>query len=89
MTLKEYLKEKDREDFALKIGTTKNYLNLLACGSRRPSPELALKIEQATGKQVTRLELLYPDSDADPDSPIPKNSGGEESASRDSEGADR
>ena len=60
MRLKDYLKGKDREEFAKEIGTTKNYLNLLVCNSRRPSPELAQKIEQATNGAVTRMELLYP-----------------------------
>ena len=62
MTLNKYLKRKDREFFAGLIGTTKNYVNLLACGSRRPSPELALKIEKATKGEVTVLELLFPNS---------------------------
>lgn len=61
MKLKEYLKGKDRAEFAKDVETTENYINLLACNSRRPSPELALKIEQATGGAVTRLELLYPE----------------------------
>lgn len=61
MELKTYLKNKSRVDFAQLIGTTKNYVNLLVCNQRRPSPELALRIEQATGGQVSRLELLYPE----------------------------
>lgn len=60
MKLNQYLKRKNREVFADLIGTTKNYVNLLACGSRRPSPELALKIEKATKGEVTVLELLFP-----------------------------
>ncbi|MCK4828582.1 helix-turn-helix domain-containing protein [bacterium] len=60
MRLKDYLKGKDRKEFAEQIGTTKNYVNLLVCNSRRPSPELALKIEQATNGAVNKLELLYP-----------------------------
>lgn len=60
MDLKQYLKGRDREEFAKQIGTTKNYLNLLVCGSRRPSPELAAKIEEASEGAVTRMELLYP-----------------------------
>lgn len=62
MTLKQYLKlkKKDRQWFAEKIGTTKNYVNNLACGAR-PSPELALKIEKATAGKVTRDELLFPE----------------------------
>lgn len=60
MDLKTYLKGKDRKKFADLIGTKKSYINLLACNASRPSPELALKIEQATNGEVTRLELLYP-----------------------------
>jgi DNA-binding transcriptional regulator YdaS (Cro superfamily) len=56
-----YLKGKSREEFAAKIGTTFNYVNLLAAGARRPSPELALKIEKATGGKVTRDEVLFPE----------------------------
>ena len=61
MTLREYFKNKDRETFAQKIGTTKNYLNLLICGSRFPSRKLALKIEKESEGKVTILELLYPE----------------------------
>lgn len=61
MKLKDYLKGKDRSVLAREVKTTKNYVNLLACGSRRPSPELALLIEQATGGAVTLRELLFPD----------------------------
>lgn len=62
MKLKEYLKGKSRKKFAVLVGTTKSYIDLLCCGQRRPSPELALKIDQATKGQVTRMELLYPDN---------------------------
>ncbi len=61
MDLKTYLKGKDRAAFAILVGTTKNYINLLACGARRPSPDLALKIEQMTNGEVTRDELLFPE----------------------------
>jgi len=61
MQLREYLKGKDRKEFACKIGTTKNYVNLLACMDRRPGPNLAARIEQATDGQVSRMELLYPE----------------------------
>jgi len=66
MYLKDYLKSKNRDEFAKLVGTTKNYINLLTCGSRRPSPKLALKIEQATNSEVTRMELLYPDTTHQP-----------------------
>ncbi len=60
-TLKKYLKGKSRESFAHDIGTTKNYVNLLVVRLRRPSPDLALRIEQATGGQVTRDMMLFPE----------------------------
>jgi len=59
--LNAFLKGKSREDFAKKVGTTKNYINLLVTDQRRPSPGLALRIQNATGGHVTVLELLYPD----------------------------
>jgi DNA-binding transcriptional regulator YdaS (Cro superfamily) len=61
MDLKQYLKGKDRNNFATQLGTTKNYINLLACLARRPSPDLALRIEEATGGAVSRMDLLYPE----------------------------
>lgn len=64
MKLKEFLKNKNREQFAKIIHTTKNYVDQLCAEIRRPSPELALKIEKATGKEVTVLELLYPNEKA-------------------------
>lgn len=59
--LKNYLKGRNREEFASRIGTTKNYVNLLVTGARRPSPDLALRIQEATDGNVTVWELLYPD----------------------------
>jgi DNA-binding transcriptional regulator YdaS (Cro superfamily) len=61
MDLKQYLKGKDRNNFATQLGTTKNYINLLVCRARRPSPDLALRIEEATGGAVSRMDLLYPE----------------------------
>ena len=61
MNLKEYLKGKNKDNFAQQIGTTVNYLRLLIYGIRRPSPELAKKIEEATHGKVSRWELLYPE----------------------------
>ena len=60
MVLKQYLKGRDRALFAAKIGTTKNYINLLTCGARRPSPDLALLIEMESEGAVNRMELLFP-----------------------------
>jgi len=61
MDLKNYLKNKNRNEFALSVGTTLNYLKILMYDkNRRPSPTLALKIEQATGGAVSFRELLLP-----------------------------
>lgn len=46
--------------FSESLGIHYMYLNQIANGIRRPSPELALKIEQATDGQVTLRELLFP-----------------------------
>ena len=48
-------------DLADLLGVTPACISQIIGGSRRPSPDLALKIEQATDGQVTRIELLYPD----------------------------
>jgi len=61
MNLKTYLKDKNDEEFAAAIGTTWKYLFQLKYNKRRkPSPKLALKIQEATGGQVTVMELLFP-----------------------------
>jgi plasmid maintenance system antidote protein VapI len=57
MDLKQFLKGKDRKNFAIQLGTTKNYINLLVCRARRPSPDLALRISELTGIPV--MDLLF------------------------------
>ena len=47
-------------DFAAEVGCSESMLSLINSGNRRPSPELALRIEQQTGQIVTRDELLFP-----------------------------
>lgn len=51
-------------DFAKTVGCNQSHISLLCQKKRRPSPELALEIEKATGGKVTVLELLYPDQKA-------------------------
>lgn len=51
----------NQKRLALAIGTHPVYLNAILRGRRRPSPDLALRIEEATGGAVTRMELLYPE----------------------------
>ena len=62
MKLKNYLKYKNLtiSRFAFEAKLKQPHLSLIINGSRRPSPELALKIEEATKGEVTVLELLFP-----------------------------
>lgn len=52
--------QKNQTEFAKEIEIHPVYLNAIIRHRRRPSPELALRIEQATDGAVTRMELLYP-----------------------------
>lgn len=63
MNLKTYLKKTGTTTamLAAKIAVAQSYVSQLALMNRRPSPDLALKIEQATNGEVTRMELLYPE----------------------------
>ena len=61
MQLKEYLKSKNRAEFAAEVGTTLNYINNICTNPTLAGKALALRIEQATGGAVSRLELLYPE----------------------------
>jgi len=60
MSKKNTLKRTQRE-IAEEIGVHAVHLNAVLRGRSRPSASLALRIEQATGGAVTRMELLYPD----------------------------
>lgn len=64
MDLKSYLKGKSRREFAEKIGTSLNYINNLCQRPSQAGKNIALRIEQATGGAVTRMELLYPEKEA-------------------------
>ena len=48
-------------DFSVLVDCSVSMLYHINSGARRPSPDLAFKIEQATGGQVTRDELLFPE----------------------------
>jgi transcriptional regulator with XRE-family HTH domain len=64
MELKDYLK-KNRlklKNFCDETGLNYGYLRHISNKRRIPSPEMALRIEIATGGNVDRLELLYPNS---------------------------
>jgi plasmid maintenance system antidote protein VapI len=64
MNLKQYLQTSDtkRKDFCSSLGIHYQHLNNILRGKRNPSADLALRIEEATGGAVTRMELLYPDA---------------------------
>ena len=63
-SLTKYLKDNDESQqcFAERVGIHQSTVSRILNNTFRPSPELALKIEQATGGQVTRMEILYPQS---------------------------
>jgi len=50
-----------QKKFAQIIGVTPAHLCFIEKGIRRPSPELAARIEKATQGKVSRWELLYPE----------------------------
>ncbi len=56
-----YRKEKEitRTQMAHLIGCHVSYVGHIEEGRRRPSPEMALAIEQATGGEVTATALLF------------------------------
>ena len=58
--LRAHTKEENTE-FAKKVGTSLMYLEQLGMGIRKPSSALAKKIHLASGKQVDKMELLFPD----------------------------
>jgi transcriptional regulator with XRE-family HTH domain len=60
MNLKQYFKDEpygSKKEMAEHLGITQTWLGLLIKKSRQPSPELAKRIEKATGKLVTAKEL--------------------------------
>jgi hypothetical protein len=62
MTIKSYLKKNNltMAEFCRKNKFPYHHIRHIKQGRSRPSPELALRIEKATGGKVDRLELLYP-----------------------------
>jgi DNA-binding transcriptional regulator YdaS (Cro superfamily) len=60
MNLKQYFKDEPygaKKEMAEYLGITPTWLGLIMRKARRPSPELAKRIERATGKLVTAKEL--------------------------------
>jgi hypothetical protein len=64
MTLSAYLKREKItiKEFCKIHGFGYGHIRHIKEGCANPSAELALRIEQATGGKVDRLELLYPDA---------------------------
>ena len=62
MLIKEFLEKRKMgvSEFARIAGLKQSYISLLVHQKRRPSADLALRIEQATGGAVTIMELLFP-----------------------------
>ena len=60
MKLKD-LNTEQLKTIADRAGTSLAYLQHIKYGYRKPGPNLARKIEAATGGRISRLELLYPD----------------------------
>jgi len=48
-----------KKDIAEKVGISPTHISDIIHGRKRPSPDLALKLEKVTG--VSRLAWLYPD----------------------------
>jgi transcriptional regulator with XRE-family HTH domain len=48
-------------DFSNSVKCSISMISRIKSGQRRPSPELAFRIEQITGGLVTRDELLFPE----------------------------
>ena len=62
-TIKKFCNDNDitLKDFSVRVGTSAPYLSQIVKGYRKPSADVALAIEQATGGAVTLRELLFPD----------------------------
>jgi hypothetical protein len=62
MKLNDYLKmvKKKRSHFAKENGISAGYITKIIEYGAIPTPDMALKIEQATNGKVKKMELLYP-----------------------------
>jgi len=62
MTLKDYIKENKLtvSKFAELAECSQPHISLICKGLRRPSPELAFKIQQVTDGDVRAIDLLQP-----------------------------
>lgn len=64
MRLKDWQKNNKVKDITIadNLGIDASYVSHINANRKRPSPDLAFAIEKYTKGDVTRLELLYPDS---------------------------
>lgn len=62
MNLQQWMNRNNVSNTALAIivDVHNSYVSHIKKNTRRPSPELALKIQEATNGEVTVMELLYP-----------------------------
>ncbi len=51
-----------QEDLAKLIGVTRAYIAHIENGIRRPSPDIALAIERATGGEIKKEWLVFPEA---------------------------
>lgn len=60
MTVSDFLERRrlTQDDFARSIGVNRSFVSQLASGKKRPSPEIAKKIEAATDGEVSAASLL-------------------------------
>ena len=64
--IKKFCKERKltQKELAASAYISAPYLTQIVKGQRRPTPPVALRIQQATGGKVGVLELLYPKDEA-------------------------
>lgn len=74
MKLSEYLKKRKitQAKLAIATGCSKAHISQICRFGRRPSPDVAARISDATGGEVSVLDLLYPSSS----SQSPRNGAG-------------
>jgi transcriptional regulator with XRE-family HTH domain len=63
MKLSDYIKDQKitQAKIGLAAGISKAHISQICRLGRRPSPDVAVRISQATNGAVTVLDLLYPD----------------------------
>jgi plasmid maintenance system antidote protein VapI len=63
MDLEQYLfiKKIKQKDFAKKVGCSQAHISVICAKKRRPSPDMAIKMVEATAGEVSLTDLLFPD----------------------------